>query len=230
MWRKFLLEEKQNYGISDHGLWLNSLDIILVDLKSRDFNTLRRWGRGTALGQIYKELCEVPVVAASELLSCELIMTSASKWLQGCCAELLMYCSENAGILGRAKCFLWWICSGRPRQKKQQQQKNNLSMGSGMTRKLEENSRMNGEITKVRCNKLAGSNLYNYLPGKDVVETSLIRKGRTWLVKNFSSFAQTTDMKLGSQGTSTVKIPLLVHTTKMHKMRLLTNIWSWTWK
>ena len=36
MWRKFLLEEKQNYGIRDHALWLNSLDIILVDLKSRD--------------------------------------------------------------------------------------------------------------------------------------------------------------------------------------------------
>ena len=48
-----------------------------------------------------------------------------------------------------------------------------------MNRKLEENSRMNREITKFRCNKLAGSNLYNYLPGKDVVETSLIRKGRT---------------------------------------------------
>ena len=27
-----------------------------------------------------------------------------------------------------------------------------------------------------------GLNLYKYLPGKDVVETSLIRKGRTWLV------------------------------------------------
>ena len=36
----------------------------------------------------------MPVVAASGLLSCELIMTSASKWLQGCCADLLMYCSE----------------------------------------------------------------------------------------------------------------------------------------
>ena len=56
------------------------------------------------------------------------------------------------------------------------------------------------------------------------METSLIRKGRTWLVQNFSSFAQTMDMKLGSQGTSTVKIPLLVHTTKMHKVRPLTNI------
>ena len=218
MWRKFLLEQKQNYGISDHGLWLNSLEIILVDLKSRGGVGVLHWDKS-----IYKELCEVPVVASSGLLSCELIMTSASKWLQGRCAELLMYCSENAGILGRAKCFLWWICSGRPRQKKQQQ-KNNLSMGSGMNRKLEENSRMNGEITKVRCNKLASSNLYNYLPCKDVMETSLIKKGRTWLVQNFSSFAQTTDMKLGSQGMSTVKIPLLVHTTKMHKVRLLTNI------
>ena len=52
MSRKFLLEQKQNYGISDHGLWLKSLDIIIVDLKSRDFHTLCRWGRGTTLGQI----------------------------------------------------------------------------------------------------------------------------------------------------------------------------------
>ena len=36
----------------------------------------------------------MPVVAASGLLSRELIMTSASEWLQGCCADLLMYCSE----------------------------------------------------------------------------------------------------------------------------------------
>ena len=36
----------------------------------------------------------MPVVAAAGLSSCELIMTSASEWLQGCCAELLMYCSE----------------------------------------------------------------------------------------------------------------------------------------
>ena len=36
----------------------------------------------------------MPVVAASGLLSCELIMTSASEWLQGRCAELLMYWSE----------------------------------------------------------------------------------------------------------------------------------------
>ena len=43
---------------------------------------------------IYKGLCEVPVVAASGLLSCELIMTSASEWLQGCWADLLMCCSE----------------------------------------------------------------------------------------------------------------------------------------
>ena len=80
---------------------------------------------------------------------------------------------------------------------KKQKQKNILSMESGMNRKLEENFRMTGEITKVRCNKL-GLNLYKYLPGKDVVETSLIREGRTWLVQNFSSLAQTTDMKLKS--------------------------------
>ena len=36
----------------------------------------------------------VPVVAAAGLLSFELVMKSASEWLQGCCAELLMYCSE----------------------------------------------------------------------------------------------------------------------------------------
>ena len=47
------LNKKKNYGISNHGLWLNSFDIILVDLKSRDFHTLCRWGRGTAMGQIY---------------------------------------------------------------------------------------------------------------------------------------------------------------------------------
>ena len=36
----------------------------------------------------------MPVVAAAGLLSRELVMTSASEWLQGCCAELVMYCSE----------------------------------------------------------------------------------------------------------------------------------------
>ena len=43
---------------------------------------------------IYKGLCEVPVVAASGLLPCELIMRFASECLQGCFEELLMYCSE----------------------------------------------------------------------------------------------------------------------------------------
>ena len=38
---------------------------------------------------------------------------------------------------------------------KQKQQKNILSMGSRMNRKLQENFRRNGEITKVRWNKLA---------------------------------------------------------------------------
>ena len=37
---------------------------------------------------------------------------------------------------------------------KQKQQKNILSMGSRMNRKLQENFRMNEEITKVRWNKL----------------------------------------------------------------------------
>lgn len=36
---KFLLEQKQNYFIIDHGLWFNSLDIIFVDLKSTYFHT-----------------------------------------------------------------------------------------------------------------------------------------------------------------------------------------------
>jgi len=38
-------------------------------------------------------LCKV-VVAASGLFCCEVIMSSGSEWLLGCCAELLMYCSE----------------------------------------------------------------------------------------------------------------------------------------
>ena len=37
---------------------------------------------------------------------------------------------------------------------KKKKKKNILSMESGMNRKLEENFRMTGEITKVRCNKL----------------------------------------------------------------------------
>ena len=40
------------------------------------------------------------------------------------------------------------------KQKTKKTKKNILSMESGMNRKLEENFRMTGEITKVRCNKL----------------------------------------------------------------------------
>ena len=63
---------------------------MLLDLKFRDF-TLTEGGVGVLHWDksIYKVLCEVPVVTASGILSCELIMTSASEWLQGCWAELL---------------------------------------------------------------------------------------------------------------------------------------------
>lgn len=51
----YLLEQKQNYCVSDHGLWLNSLHVLLVDLKPRKCHTVWRCGRGTILWawQIY---------------------------------------------------------------------------------------------------------------------------------------------------------------------------------
>ena len=89
MWRKFLLEQKQNYCISPE---ISTLSVGGVGVLHRDKS-------------IYNGLCEVPVVAAAGLLSCELVMTSASEWLQGCCAELLMYCSEMLN-LGKSKMLL----------------------------------------------------------------------------------------------------------------------------
>ena len=66
----------------------------------------------------------MPVVAASGLLSCELITTSASEWLQGRCAELLMYCSEMLESWEEQNASCDESAQG------DQQQKNILSMGS----------------------------------------------------------------------------------------------------
>ena len=63
----------------------------------------------------------MPVVAASGLLSCELIMTS-SEWLQGCCADLLMYCSEMLESWGEQNASCDESAQGVP-PKKQQQKK-----------------------------------------------------------------------------------------------------------
>ena len=90
----------------------------------------------------------MPVVAASGLLSCELIMTSSSEWLQGCCADLLMYCSEMLESWEEQNASCVESAQGVP-PKKQQQKKNILSTESGTNHKLEENSRMTGKITKL---------------------------------------------------------------------------------
>lgn len=47
--KPYSLEQKQNYCVSDHFLWLDSLHICLVDLKSRKFNAVWRHGRGIVL-------------------------------------------------------------------------------------------------------------------------------------------------------------------------------------
>ena len=75
----------------------------------------------------------MPVVAASGLLSCELIMTSASEWLQGCCADLLMYCSEMLESWGEQNASCDESAQGVPHKK--QQQRNILSVESGVNRK-----------------------------------------------------------------------------------------------
>lgn len=46
---QYSLEQEQNYCVSDHFLWLDSLHICLVDLKSRKFNTVWRHGKGIVL-------------------------------------------------------------------------------------------------------------------------------------------------------------------------------------
>ena len=89
----------------------------------------------------------MPVVAASGLLSCELIMTSASEWLQGCCADLLMYCTEMLESWEEQNASCDESAQGVPPKK--QQQKNIVSMESGTNHKLEENSRMTGKMTKL---------------------------------------------------------------------------------
>ena len=99
-------------------------------------------------------------------------------------------------------------------------------MGSRMNRKLQENFRMNGEITKVRWNKLGLKSLqlltwkgcrgnFTYSERKNLTCPELLQlymdnRHEAWVT--------------GYICTSTVKIPLLVHTTKMHKVRPLTNI------
>lgn len=47
--QSYSLEQEQNYCVSDHCLWLDSLHICLIDLKSRKFNTVWGCGRGTVL-------------------------------------------------------------------------------------------------------------------------------------------------------------------------------------
>ena len=83
----YLLEQKRNYCVSDHGLWMDSLHILLVDLKSRQLHTrlptgvlgvlycdksMTSW-KSDCLGQVV--LCEV-LVSVSELVSCEVLTTS----------------------------------------------------------------------------------------------------------------------------------------------------------
>lgn len=79
-------------------------------------------------------------------------MTSASEWLQGSYAELLMYCFEmlESWEEQNASCDESAQRDLRIKTKK----KNILSMGSGMNCKLEENSRMTGEITKLGLKSL----------------------------------------------------------------------------
>ena len=65
-----------------------------------------------------------------------------------------MYCSEMLESWEEQSASCDESAQGDRPPKKQKQQKDILSMGSRMNRKLQENFRMNGEITKVRWNKL----------------------------------------------------------------------------
>ena len=81
-------------------------------------------------------------------------MTFASECLQGCFAELLMYCSEMLESWEEQNASCDESAQGDRPPKNSNNKKNILSTGSRMNRKLQENFRMNGEITKVRWNKL----------------------------------------------------------------------------